>query len=81
MRYRRDKCCFRRIQLFKLRDVFQYNYVPQFFGFFTVVIRVVYFYIGLFIATPTFAWAKAGASLVPSPIMATSLPALCSFLM
>ena len=51
MRYRRDKCCFRRIQLFKLRDVFQYNYVPQFFGFFTVVIRVVYFYIGGFEVT------------------------------
>ena len=31
-------------------------------------------------ATPTFACASAGASLVPSPIMATSLPACCSFL-
>ncbi len=28
-----------------------------------------------FMATPTSAWARAGASLVPSPIMATSLPA------
>ena len=27
-----------------------------------------------FMATPTSAWARAGASLVPSPIMATSLP-------
>ena len=34
----------------------------------------------LFMATPTFACASAGASLVPSPIMATSLPACCSFL-
>ena len=29
----------------------------------------------VFIATPTSAWARAGASLVPSPVMATSLPA------
>ena len=35
----------------------------------------------LFIATPTSACARAGASLVPSPIIATSLPSLCSFLM
>ena len=34
----------------------------------------------LFMATPTLAWARAGASFVPSPIMATSLPAACSFL-
>jgi len=27
-----------------------------------------------FIATPTSAWASAGASLVPSPVIATSLP-------
>ena len=32
----------------------------------------------LFIATPTSACASAGASFVPSPIMATSLPARCS---
>ena len=32
----------------------------------------------LFIATPTSACASAGASFVPSPIMATSLPACCS---
>ena len=32
----------------------------------------------LFMATPTLACAKAGASFVPSPIMATSLPAACS---
>ena len=31
-----------------------------------------------FIATPTLAWARAGASLVPSPVMATSLPLACS---
>ena len=29
----------------------------------------------VFIATPTSAWASAGASLVPSPVIATSLPA------
>ena len=34
----------------------------------------------LFIATPTLACARAGASFVPSPIIATSLPACCSFL-
>ncbi len=28
----------------------------------------------VFMATPTSAWASAGASLVPSPVMATSLP-------
>ena len=32
----------------------------------------------LFIATPTSAWASAGASLVPSPVIATSRPAACS---
>ena len=35
----------------------------------------------LFIATPTSACAKAGASFVPSPIIATNLPSCCSFLM
>ena len=35
----------------------------------------------VFIATPTSAWASAGASLVPSPVMATSLPFSCSALM
>ena len=35
----------------------------------------------LFIATPTSAWASAGASLVPSPVIATSLPPSCSRLM
>ena len=30
----------------------------------------------VFIATPTSAWASAGASLVPSPVIATSLPPL-----
>ncbi len=34
-----------------------------------------------FMATPTSAWAGAGASLVPSPIMATSLPPCCSLRM
>ena len=34
-----------------------------------------------FMATPTSAWASAGASLVPSPIMATSLPLCCSLRM
>ncbi len=32
----------------------------------------------VFIATPTSAWASAGASLVPSPVIATSLPPACS---
>ena len=32
----------------------------------------------VFMATPTSAWASAGASLVPSPHMATSLPLACS---
>ena len=32
----------------------------------------------VFIATPTSAWASAGASLVPSPHMATSRPPSCS---
>ena len=32
----------------------------------------------VFMATPTSAWARAGASLVPSPHMATSLPLACS---
>ena len=32
----------------------------------------------VFIATPTSAWASAGASLVPSPHIATSLPPCCS---
>ena len=35
----------------------------------------------VFIATPTSAWASAGASFVPSPIMATSLPPACSLRM
>ena len=35
----------------------------------------------VFIATPTSACASAGASLVPSPVMATSLPSACSRLM
>ena len=35
----------------------------------------------VFIATPTSAWASAGASLVPSPVMATSFPLCCSSLM
>ena len=34
----------------------------------------------VFIATPTSAWASAGASLVPSPVIATSLPSRCSCL-
>ena len=33
-----------------------------------------------FIATPTSAWASAGASLVPSPVIATSRPPACSCL-
>src|SRR5437868_6634324 len=32
-------------------------------------------------ARATSAWARAGASLVPSPIMATNLPLACSFRM
>ena len=32
----------------------------------------------LFMATPTSAWASAGASLVPSPVMATRWPSACS---
>ena len=35
----------------------------------------------VFIATPTSAWASAGASFVPSPVIATSLPPSCSCLM
>lgn len=35
----------------------------------------------VFMATPTSAWARAGASLVPSPVMATSRPPDCSCLM
>ena len=35
----------------------------------------------VFMATPTSAWASAGASLVPSPVMATRRPPACSFLM
>ena len=34
----------------------------------------------VFIATPTSACASAGASLVPSPVIATSLPLACSSL-
>ena len=34
----------------------------------------------VFIATPTSAWARAGASLVPSPVIATRRPPSCSFL-
>ena len=33
-----------------------------------------------FMARPTLAWASAGASLVPSPVMATILPSACSCL-
>ncbi|EXU92327.1 hypothetical protein P354_25245 [Streptomyces noursei PD-1] len=32
----------------------------------------------VFMATPTSAWASAGASLVPSPVIATSFPPSCS---
>ena len=32
----------------------------------------------LFIAIPTSAWASAGASLVPSPVIATNFPWACS---
>ena len=35
-------------------------------------------WVPVFIATPTSAWASAGASLVPSPHIATSLPLACS---
>ncbi len=35
-------------------------------------------WVPVFMATPTSAWASAGASLVPSPVMATSLPLACS---
>jgi hypothetical protein len=35
-------------------------------------------WVPVFIATPTSACASAGASLVPSPVMATSWPAACS---
>ena len=35
-------------------------------------------WVPVFMATPTSAWASAGASLVPSPLMATSLPLACS---
>ena len=35
----------------------------------------------VFIATPTSACASAGASFVPSPVIATSLPSACSRLM
>ena len=35
----------------------------------------------VFMATPTSAWASAGASLVPSPIIAISLPPSCSLRM
>src|ERR1035441_7740107 len=34
----------------------------------------------VFMARPTSAWARAGASLVPSPVMATRRPPACSFL-
>src|ERR1035438_1505853 len=35
-------------------------------------------WVPVFMATPTSAWASAGASLVPSPVMATRWPAACS---
>ncbi|MNX83369.1 hypothetical protein D3C86_1151300 [compost metagenome] len=38
-------------------------------------------WVPLFMATPTSACARAGASFVPSPIIATSLPRICSSLM
>ena len=38
-------------------------------------------WVPVFMATPTSAWARAGASLVPSPVMATRNPPACSFLM
>ncbi len=37
-------------------------------------------WVPVFMATPTSAWARAGASLVPSPVMATRLPPACSAL-
>jgi len=44
---------------------------------FTLVFIIVC--VPLFIATPTSACASAGASLVPSPIIATNFPSACSF--
>ena len=38
-------------------------------------------WVPVFMATPTSAWASAGASLVPSPVMATSRPPSCSLRM
>jgi len=38
-------------------------------------------WVPVFMATPTSAWARAGASLVPSPVMATRWPAACSLRM
>ena len=38
-------------------------------------------WVPVFIATPTSACASAGASLVPSPVIATRKPPSCSFLM
>ena len=38
-------------------------------------------WVPLFMATPRSAWARAGASFVPSPIMATSRPPCCSLRM
>ncbi len=35
----------------------------------------------LFMAMPTSAWASAGASLVPSPVIATRCPSACSLRM
>ena len=35
-------------------------------------------WVPVFMATPTSAWARAGASLVPSPVMATRFPPACS---
>ena len=35
-------------------------------------------WVPVFIATPTSAWASAGASFVPSPVIATSAPPACS---
>ena len=37
-------------------------------------------WVPVFIATPTSAWASAGASFVPSPVMATRRPLACSSL-
>ena len=36
-------------------------------------------WVPVFMATPTSAWASAGASLVPSPVMATRCPDACSW--